>query len=120
MRYRKTVTLGSGVTGNTADSGSVIQGSIPCSPTPQRSALLCCSAVPRNATALRAALLKLRNYQCRALIIALLRSALLLGCSVASRLLGWLGFVNTQQSANCSLGNEIPIIAFWVSAIEVN
>ena len=26
-------TLGSGVTGNTADSGSVIQGSIPCSPT---------------------------------------------------------------------------------------
>jgi len=27
------ITLGSGVTGNTADSGSVIQGSIPCSPT---------------------------------------------------------------------------------------
>lgn len=24
--------MGSGVTGNTADSGSVIQGSIPCSP----------------------------------------------------------------------------------------
>ena len=65
MRYRKTVTLGSGVTGNTADSGSVIQGSIPCSPT-SRGAVR--STDPRFASR--------RECQCRALAFALLCLAL--------------------------------------------
>ena len=90
--------------------------------------MLCCSATPRNAATLRVALLRaaalraalLLGYASQRRNFAALRVALLLGCSVASRLFGWLWFVNTQQSANCALGDEIPVIAFWVSAIKIN
>ena len=57
---------------------------------PRNFLLLCCSAVPRNAAALRAALLKRRNYQCEALNLALLLGTVLLIIGVLVVLNIWL------------------------------
>ncbi len=51
------------------------------------------------AAALRAALLKLRECQPRVSLFAARR-----------RFFNWLWLINAQQSADCSLGDEIPII----------